>query len=387
MSQSRVLIAHQSTIPHYRVGFYEAVERRRPRWWDFEVVYDAAESKRRRYLELDLDELGFPTVSTRGLLLRIRSTRLLLQAFPLRAWRYDLLVVGDEMKNLSYSLSHLWRLLGKPVARWGHGRDATARDARGFKRLSEQFKIRLSRSASGFFAYTAGVRDFLIEQGLRPERVFTLNNTIDIVARRADFLSERGRRERHRADAGAADGRLLLFVGRLTGAKRLGFLAETFASLRSRDPTYRLVIVGVGEADRLRRFSELGLEGEIEWRGGLPEEELAKLLVAADLHVYPGPIGLGPLQALCFDLPSVVVKSDLHKPEYEYLSDENAIICPADCTPHQYAEIIHSTLDAPRAVDERRRRAWPSIQHLTIDHMADRFIEGVSTLLAPGRRN
>ena len=28
----KVLIAHQSTIPHYRVPFYEAVERLRPKW-------------------------------------------------------------------------------------------------------------------------------------------------------------------------------------------------------------------------------------------------------------------------------------------------------------------------------------------------------------------
>ncbi len=37
MSVKRVLIAHQSTIPHYRVRFYQEVERLRPKWLAFPV--------------------------------------------------------------------------------------------------------------------------------------------------------------------------------------------------------------------------------------------------------------------------------------------------------------------------------------------------------------
>lgn len=383
MYPRRILIAHQSTIPHYRVGFYQAVQRRRPDSWTFEVVYDQAESERRQYLALDPKQLDFATLPTHGLEIGLGSSRLLLQTFPLKARRYDLVLVGDEMKNLSYPLAHSWQLVGKRVARWGHGRDAAALQTRGLKRLSEGLKLQLSRRASGFFAYTDGIRDWLVEQGLKPEQVFSLNNTIDIHAQRRLFEKEEPARERHRSDAGVSNGKLLLFVGRLTKARRLDFLADTLNVLRKLDPCYRLIIVGVGERERLKRFSELGLDDIVEWRGGLPDAELAKLLVAADLYIYPGPVGLGPLQALCFDLPPILIDSDLHKPEYDYLSSNNAVICPRGTTAQDYAAAVHATLAEPQILAQLRRQAWPSIEHLTIDNMADRFINGVETLLAP----
>ena len=36
----KVMIAHQSTIPHYRVPFYNMLNKMRPIDWQFEVVFD-----------------------------------------------------------------------------------------------------------------------------------------------------------------------------------------------------------------------------------------------------------------------------------------------------------------------------------------------------------
>jgi len=380
-----VLIAHQSTIPHYRVDFYRRVEGLRPSWWEFSVVYSAAESRRQRFRTVELQSLPFPTVRTRGVSLYLGRRRLVIQDFPLRAASYDLLVVGDELRNLSYPLSHLWALAGKPVARWGHGRDTEAASAGVAKRAAEASKRWLQRRASGFFAYTPRVREELVAHGVDRARTFVLDNTIDIETERQRFLRRAGSRLELRRRIGAVDGRILVFVGRATMGRRMDFLAEAFTRLRQRRRDYRLLVVGEGHRRWLERMRETGRGDGIEARGSLDEEALADVLTAGDLYVAPGLVGLGPLQALCYDLIPVVVDLPEQKPEYEYLSAANAVICPPASTPEDYARAIDDELSGLDALERRRRQAWPSIRHLTIDRMAENFIRGVSRLLGGPR--
>ena len=382
----RVLVAHQSTIPHYRVDFYRQVERLRPRWWEFRVVYSAAEARRQRFRAIDPAAQPFPILRTGGLSLRFGGRRLVLQGFPLRAGAYDLLVVGDELRNLSYPLSHLWALAGKPVARWGHGRDTDALAAGLPKRLAEAAKHGLQRRASGFFAYTPRVRDDLAARGVPVERIFVLHNTIDIESERARYLARAANRERLRRRIGAGGDRILVFVGRHTPARRAQFLAEAFTRLRREHSDLRLLAVGDGHRSWIEALRRSACADGIHDCGSLYDDALADVLVASDLYVAPGLVGLGPVQALCYDLVPVVVDLPRQKPEYEYLSAANAVICAADATPEDYARAIDDQLTRPQALDQRRLAAWPSIRHLTIDRMAESFVDGVSRLLGEPSR-
>jgi glycosyltransferase involved in cell wall biosynthesis len=103
--------------------------------------------------------------------------------------------------------------------------------------------------------------------------------------------------------------------------------------------------------------------------------------VLSDLYTFPGAVGLGPLQALCFDLTSAVIHSSIHNPEYEYLSRYNALIVPEGATPKQYTEAISALLKDRVRWTELRDHAWPSIKHLTIENMAQNFIRGVNQIL------
>jgi hypothetical protein len=108
MSVKRVLIAHQSTIPHYRVRFYQEVERLRPNWWDFTVIFDADETRKQFFLELDHETFGFKIKCVRTHELKFGNQRTVFQTFPFTSWKYDLIVVGNSIHNLSYPLSYLW---------------------------------------------------------------------------------------------------------------------------------------------------------------------------------------------------------------------------------------------------------------------------------------
>ena len=93
--------------------------------------------------------------------------------------------MGGELNNLSYPLCYLWRYYGKRVAYWGHGKDVSVENAQGIKAVAEQTKIWLTRRADGFFAYTHGVRDYMVSKGVDQSKIFVLHNTIDIVKQRS----------------------------------------------------------------------------------------------------------------------------------------------------------------------------------------------------------
>jgi hypothetical protein len=77
----------------------------------------------------------------------------------------------------------------------------------------------------------------------------------------------------------------------------------------------------------------------------------------------------------------VVIDSRLHKPEYEYISNDNALILPEGSTPEQYANAIDALLQDRGRWTALRAHAWPSIKHLTIESMAANFVAGVNSIL------
>lgn len=383
MSIKRILIAHQSTIPHYRVRFYQEVERLRPDWWDFTVVYDPEASKKKFFLELDHNTFGFKIKYVRVHEFNIGNVHVEFQSFPFIAWKYDLIVVGNSVHNIAYPLTYLWRFLGKPVAYWGQGRDTSVERPTGFKRLGEQLKVWLMCRSDGFFAYTKGVHDFTKQQGLSEHKIFTLYNTIDTEQLRSIFEEHIRYRDDYRKGEGLEDKKVLLFVGRLNARKRLDFLIEAFANLRRRDPQYHLIVIGGGGTSYISRLEEMCGKDSITYKGAVSEEDINYFYMISDIYMFPGACGLGPVQALCFDLTPAVIDSDIHNPEYEYLNEKNAIICHHDVRPDAYADAIDTHLQHVEQWQRVRAQAWPSIRHLTVENMAKNFVHGINTILAP----
>jgi glycosyltransferase involved in cell wall biosynthesis len=380
----KVLIAHQSTIPHYRAPFYEAVNRLKPSWWDFGVIFDEDPERRRKlFVEpIDPTRFGFKTIPTRTVFLELLGRRLVYQPFFRQARRYDLIVLEDALHNLTYPLVRFWRSRGAAVAYWGHGKDQSIDKVKGWKRISEKLKRRFARNSEGYFAYTNGVRDILASHGIDSSKIFVLNNTIDIVAERSSYEPMIEKRNELRRAAGLSDRRVLLHVGRLNKWKRLDFLGESVRSLRTENPEYHLVVIGGGEqafVDSLRQ--DLGEEGFTHCGVIVEKAPLAEWYALSDAYVHPGDVGLGVVQTLCYDLTPVVIDRPTHNTEYEYLDDNNSVIARADVSPAEYGLEIDRLCSNRELWEQYRARAWPSIKHLTIEGMARSFVNGVSEIL------
>jgi glycosyltransferase involved in cell wall biosynthesis len=374
----KVLIAHQSSVPHYRVPFYNSLERLKPKWWRFDVAFDRSEIETKRFFaeQLKLEDFNFSILDVNTLALKLSDKTISYQTFWAKAGSYDLVIVENAVNNLAYCLSQLHQLHGVRFAYWGHGKDRTVDHLNLPKLLSEKLKLSLVRKAHGFFAYTDGVKAFLAGRGVPVSRIFTLNNTIDINHQRQFFLKCLPDRESIKQQFGLTGKKNLLFVGRFTKNKRIDFLLEAFSLLRQQDDSFHLLLVGSGGEVHIPKSKYITYFGSI-----VDLDKLAPIYVASDVFTFPGSVGLGPLQALCYDLPIVTIESDTHLPEIEYLLPENSIILPRQATPKDYADTLIEIFGDETHLAQLKAGIWPSIRHLTIDNMAQNFINGVNCLL------
>ncbi|MFH0737216.1 MAG: glycosyltransferase family 4 protein [Candidatus Micrarchaeota archaeon] len=81
----------------------------------------------------------------------------------------------------------------------------------------------------------------------------------------------------------------LLYLGRITKAKRVDHAIRAFQLIRSELPDAQLWIAGAGSQEpRLKRLStDLGLEKSVRFFGRVSEEEKARLMASAHLLLFP----------------------------------------------------------------------------------------------------
>ena len=126
---------------------------------------------------------------------------------------------------------------------------------------------------------------------------------------------------------------ILLYVGRLTKEKNLGFLLESFAQIRKVKASVHLFIVGDGpERNRLEALSKvLGVHEEIRFLGWRTESEVASLYKQADVFVFPSITEVNPLcliEAMASRVPIVAIDSYSSRQIVQH--GENAILTELD---------------------------------------------------------
>jgi glycosyltransferase involved in cell wall biosynthesis len=243
----------------------------------------------------------------------------------------------------------------------------------------------MASNSAGYLAYTPGVRDFLTSQRVPGKKIHVLFNTIDTVSHRRAYEKVKGERARCRKRLGLEGRKVLLYVGRADGRKRLGDLTRALTELRREDPSFLLLAVGTGPTGPFHDFSDqIGSGGILLAPGTGDPDVLAPLCASSDLFVFPGDVGLGCLQAMCYDVPSIVIDAPTHNPEYEYLTRKNAVILPRGSDWMRFAAEIRELFLQPHRLYLLRAATWPSVSHLTVDAMAHNFLEGIEAGMKRG---
>ncbi|MDH5363275.1 MAG: glycosyltransferase family 4 protein [Aigarchaeota archaeon] len=136
-----------------------------------------------------------------------------------------------------------------------------------------------------------------------------VNNAIDV-----EKFKQYVNREAVRARFGfSPDDDVVLFVGRLTPQKGLGYLIKAIPTVTYGHPKVRLLVVGDGwmRSELEEAASALPDKWRIIFTGYIPDNELLQVFRCADVFVVPSvyePFGIAALEGMAAGVPVVVSK-------------------------------------------------------------------------------
>jgi len=278
----------------------------------------------------------------------------------LRAWRPDL-VLAYWVYPDGYAALRTARRLGLPCVVGALGSDIHVRDG-----LNAWMTRRTICGIDALLTVSEAMRRGAIATfGARPERTFTIINGFNT----AVFHPRPQPQARARLGI-PDDARVVVYVGRFVEAKGMRELLAAFQSMAPQDPKLRLALVGDGvmreELGRLVQGS--GLAERVLMPGGLPPEQVAEWICAADLLTLPSWSEGYPnvvVEAIACGRP--VVATDVGGTR-EIIGDGNGILVePRDAAALQRA--LRQALDARwdhAAIAAAIRRSWDDVARETL---------------------
>lgn len=234
---------------------------------------------------------------------------------------YDHYILLGETRALStWTFCLLARLLKpqKKVYFWTHG-------WYGKESIIESIvkKLEFKLPNGGIFTYGNYARDLMIKEGFKPEKLFTIHNSLaydqQLVVRKemkktAVYTDHFGNENPN-----------LFFVGRLTPVKKLDQILRAMIICKHNGHEYNMTFIGGGEkTEDLQKLTvELGLHDNVWFYGPCyDEKELSNLIYNADLCVAPGNIGLTAIHSMVFGTPCITHnKFPYQMPEFEAIQE------------------------------------------------------------------
>lgn len=376
----RVAIVHP-WMPQYRVAFFE---RLRESLAGHRLELAVAHGREPHFAVGRRDEARLEwAIPLREVHASIAGRNVVIRSPWRPALNADLLILEDGLRNLdtyAYLAARKPRR-GHPTALWGHGRTMDHVTSPTERKLKE----RLVGSADWWFAYTSGTADHLASLGLPAERITDVGNSTDTAElAEAKLDLDPTRIERLRAEHSLTAGHTAIFIGGLSESKNLGLLIEAARSIHSRDPAFRVLVVGDGPERERVTAAATSCPAIVPIGPVFDPMGKAALAACADLMVLPGLAGLAVVDAFAMGLPQVAVSPWDHAPEFDYLeSGRNCLI--VEPRAEAFAAAIEELL-ADTALRERLASGSSSDAELFgIEPMVARFTDGILGALGAAR--
>jgi glycosyltransferase involved in cell wall biosynthesis len=387
----RVAVLHQGCIPIYRRAFYERLAKIPGR----QYVVLHGEPEPNTGIVAAEPPFSFPNIHVHNIFFKLFGRSLTLQSalLPVLKGHFSALVLGHEIKFISsIFLLFVFRLMGRPVVLWGHGRTndylkyERSKLGRWLGEMVEWFKRRLILTATGYMAYTEQGADYVANVGLPREQITVLWNTIDIdeaiAANQAAQSLDRG--ELRESYGISRDAIVFMFIGRIYPPKRVDTLIETAQRLRTEAGLpVEVVIVGGGPDEDALKARCTG-HNWCKFLGRVLEEaELGRIFRCADAIVLPGKVGLVVNHSFAHGLPVITCRAEIQTPEVEYIKHgHNGMMLESD-------EGLYRGLREFATSPELRERLVQGVletrSRLELGHMVTAFDEAVAKALETGQ--
>ncbi len=207
------------------------------------------------------------------------------------------------------------RCAGKQVLYWTHGwlrRDARVRGI--IKRI-------FYRLAHTLLLYGNIAKELGMEVGFDAAQMHVIYNSLNYKeqARIRETISAEDCDDMRRALFIDADLPLVICTARLTAACRFELLFAAQRILMAEGTPFNVVLVGDGPQRKSLEMNSQDLGSHVRFYGECYDEEtLGKLIMAADVAVSPGKVGLTAMHSLAFGTPVITHDNPEHqRPEVE----------------------------------------------------------------------
>jgi glycosyltransferase involved in cell wall biosynthesis len=229
---------------------------------------------------------------------------------------YDTLVLLGVSKYLSmWAAALVGRATGKRVIFWTHG--WTYRPT-GVLRYVRRWFYKL---AHVLMTYGHWAKQIGIEEGFAPELIHRIGNSLDLDAQnRALSAIPASRRSEVRRELFGDDSLpVVACSSRLTAVRRLDMLLDAVARLRAEGLRCRVILIGEGSARADLEALTRKLNLEVAFIGACYDERrIGELLLASNVTVAPGKVGLTAMHSMAFGIPVVSHGNPENQmPEYE----------------------------------------------------------------------
>lgn len=392
----KVAILNQGYIPHYRLRFFELLAQRGGAEY---VVFHGAPPSWTGVAAVK-GPFAFAQRWVRNREIRIGTWTAIYQPIvrEILTGGYDAVVLGHEVKYLSsLLLAVLARLRGIAVIYWGFGYypkrgfSHHTDTHRGALAVASLVKDMLAKLADGYLAYTKIGAERLVAIGYPRDRIFVLQNTIDMTEqlRLHDAVQDRDPQAIRAALGLGADSVVYVYLGRLVEFKRVEWLIEAVRVIGREHRTTRAVealIIGTGPVEQQLRELAADLP-QVHFLGALPpDEEVACCLKVAAAVVIPGAVGLAVNHGFAHGRPMITGQNELHGPEIEYIVDGvNGLIVAGGA--EEFAAALGNFADSAEQQAQLAAGALKAGDALRIEIMVEQFDNGVRMTLARRRRD
>jgi glycosyltransferase involved in cell wall biosynthesis len=366
----------QRYLPHYRVAFFEEVQRLlRERGGSAQLFYSLEMGKvetrplwARRIkgwsMELPLAEMSEKALFAPGLV------------GHLLAFRPDVVVLED-LSGLANSLfaSLYCRLFSKPYLIWGLGNVPRKKRSRLRTLLSPFIKFLYSGS-SGYICYSSYAREVYSKYG-KPT-FFAPNAYLPRMDPREVEAIKRSIDCRYRENVIR-----LVSIGAFKAQKRFDVLLTAIADLSDINLELHLIGDGLLRNELQQQCVELGLQNKVSFHGALYDRsEKARIFRDSHLGVMPGRGGLAIQELMAHGIP--VVSGIADGTERDLICNgRNGYLVDDFLTPREIAlrvrEFVMLSLEQKRAIAEQ---AVETVLHMgNVETMALGFVEAVAATL------
>lgn len=371
----KTVLVIQQQMKQYRLPFFTALGEALLR--DnicLKVAYSEPRNRDGRNDNCDLPpELGLKVKSW-----QMFGERILWQPLLWDAIAANLVIAEQANKLVLNYLLVLLSLVGfRQVAFWGMGEDRCADKSE----LSEWVRRHAAKMVNWWFTYTPATAKFLTSNGVLPDRITIVNNSVDT---RSFSESVRNIGDSEiaavRQQLGIEPGcRVGLFCGALGAHKGIGFLLDCAQLIREQVPDFHLLVLGSGlESSKVEAVSKSC--PWVHYVGPKFGPEKALFFKMADIFLLPEGVGLGILDGFAAGLPLITTDFDHHGPEIEYLeSGRNGVLTEHNI--RAYASAAGSLLQNPQALDRLKEAARETGQRYSIEAMVENFRSGIKSCL------